>query len=324
LGYRRATSGLAVDDALFQALQLFVLEGGTTPSGTPWELNIARFLAPAVLGYAAIQGILFVARDQFALWRTRLLARKHVVVIGLGDTGFTVAVQLRNARRRVVVCDPAGTGPRAAACRERGAVVLAGDIADTAILTRARPDRANDVVIAATSDSASIRSLAAVEVATRDARRPPAFHVELRSPDLWSELHSIGLAGADRVSRVEFFLVADRRARSLLAAASDGRPARTLLLQGEGVVIRRVAEHAARSALLDEREVAVVIVGPESARQQSDLRSTLPWLDRACDFAAARHVPEHPLAPVAAIVCGLPDAEAVAAGTDLERLCRGV
>lgn len=320
IGYEATLPEQSRSDALFRSLQLFVLEGSVPAEGTPWQLNIARFLAPAVLGYAAIAGILLLARDQVRQWRTRLFARGHVVVVGLSFDARETARQLLASGRRVVVVGAEG-GDLASATvslRENGATVLGGDATDGVMLARARPDRATHVVIAPGSDTEAIRSLAACESTIGDAHRAPAVHVRLLSPELWTQVHSVGLSRPEQWP-VEFFLPADRIARTLLANACepDGAP-RTLIVHADGPSSTQLVEHAARGAVLDRRTLTVALVGPDSEMQRSTLLTRMPWLDQGCDLRVSP--PLGSLAPPAvAIVCGLPDAEAIAAGTGLAR-----
>lgn len=167
-----------------------------------------------------------------------------------------------------------------------------------ALLERSRLDRATAVVIATGSDSRSLQVLGACEQALHRARRKPSLHVELESPELWTELHRIGFTGAGRTSRVEFFLPADRIARNLLEGASACSPLRTLLVHGEGSPLDRLLLHAGRATGLDGRPLLVIPVGPV--------------------------IPKHIEPPAAAVVCGLPDAEAIAAGTGLARRVGGI
>jgi len=126
IGYREAPAGYSPTDALFAGVQLFVLEGGIVEGGTPWELDVARFLAPAVLAYAAARTILVFLRERVSRWRLRLFARDHVVIIGLTEAAFAIATGLAARGRRVAVVDAEGSGPRALACRERGISVVRG------------------------------------------------------------------------------------------------------------------------------------------------------------------------------------------------------
>lgn len=321
IGYQEALPGQSRSDALFRSLQLFVLEGGVPADGTPLQLNVARFLAPTVLGYAAIAGILLLARGQVRQWRTRLLARGHVVVVGGSSDAREITRQLlASSRRAVIVGAEGGDLPSATvSLGEIGATVLEGDATDRVMLARARPDRATDVVIAPGSDTEAIRSLAACESALNKARRAPALHVRLLSPELWKQLHSVGLVSSERRTPVEFFLPADRIARTLLASACepDGPP-RTLIVHGGEASSIQLIEHAARGAVLDRRTLAVALMGPYSEMQHSAVLTRMPWLEQGCDLQVSPPLGSLAL-PAVAIVCGLPDAEAIAAGTALAR-----
>jgi len=161
IGYWKATPDPNFTTALFQSVQLFVLEGGVVDGDTPWQLEVARFLAPAVLGYAAIRGVLLVTRDQVAVWRTRLFARGHVVVVGTSASALAISADLLADGRHVVVLAESGELNSHHGLGERGATVLSGNGTDPVVLARARPDRASDVIVAPGLDTTAIQGLAA-------------------------------------------------------------------------------------------------------------------------------------------------------------------
>ncbi len=138
IGYWKATPDPNFTTALFQSIQLFVLEGGVVDGDTPWPLEVARFLAPAVLGYAAIRGVLLVTRDQVAVWRTRLFARGHVVVVGTSASALAISADLLADDRHVVVLAESGELDSHHGLGERGATVLHGNGTDPVVLARAR------------------------------------------------------------------------------------------------------------------------------------------------------------------------------------------
>ena len=71
---------------LYLSIQLFVLQSGAVLPPLPWELEVARFLAPAVAGYTAISALAVLFREQLQRLRT-LRLQDHVVVCGLGRKG---------------------------------------------------------------------------------------------------------------------------------------------------------------------------------------------------------------------------------------------
>lgn len=309
VGYRDAEPSIDLTTAAFRSVQLFVLEGGVVDGGTPWSLEIARFLAPTAVGYAAIRGAMVLARDQVMVWRTRLFARDHVVVAGGAHAAATIAARLIQSGRSVVALTPAPS--IFAGHRERGATILGGDPRDPLILARARPDRAAEVVIAAEVDADALRVLAACEQVT-DGPYGPAIHVALNEPQLWEELHSVGLADASTSRNVEFFLAADREARIMLRDAT----APALLIEGEGPILERLIVVGARSALLDGRPLELAF-GPRAATSREAVLDEALWLSDVVTFHEGSEPPRG--RRFDAVIAGIPDAAGIAFGARLAR-----
>ena len=202
-------------DAAYHAVQLFIMEGGGEQPPLPWQLHVARFVAPTMLGYAAVRGLLLLARGQVARWRARLFARGHVVVVGDSSTARAVAAGSRALAAGAIVVSDDGAAPRRHAAR----ATFAGPVTDALAVAQARPDRAGHVVVATGDDARNLEAMAAVQHAMAGARRRPVIHVELGRRALWRELHALAV-GADRAgATIEFFNLADRQARALLDGA---------------------------------------------------------------------------------------------------------
>jgi voltage-gated potassium channel Kch len=207
--------GSSTADALYGSLQLFVLESGPLESPIPLSLEIARWLAPAVAGYAAVRAALVLFRDQFQRMSLRLLLRDHVVIAGLGTKGYALAVALKHAGCRVVAIEPDERNPHVARCRRRDIPVVIGDAADPALLARVRLDRAQRLVVVTDADRRNI------EIAFA-ARRPPErtpLHtlVHLDELALWRLLQAEAVAKRARLGiRLDFFNVREAAARAML------------------------------------------------------------------------------------------------------------
>ena len=129
-------------DALYRSFQLFVMESGMDGGAPPaWELETARWLAPAVTVYTATKAFIVLFRDQLASMRLWFY-RRHVVVCGLGRKGYFLCKAFRQRGYRVVVIDSNERNERIDRCNADGAVVLVGDAADRAMLRKARAHRA--------------------------------------------------------------------------------------------------------------------------------------------------------------------------------------
>src|SRR4030042_6389482 len=65
----------------YVTMQLFVLESGAVTGPIGWELQVARFLAPLVAIYTAIQAGAVILHEQILLFRLRFL-KGHIVICG--------------------------------------------------------------------------------------------------------------------------------------------------------------------------------------------------------------------------------------------------
>ena len=91
-------------DVFYLSLQLFTLESGSLGGPLPIELEVARLLAPSVLGYTAVKALLILFRDQIQGRRIRFF-KGHVVICGLGHEGTVLVREFSQAGYRVVGID---------------------------------------------------------------------------------------------------------------------------------------------------------------------------------------------------------------------------
>jgi voltage-gated potassium channel Kch len=120
------------------------LEVGDLRHPVPWALEVARFLAPFLVAYAATKAILAIFHEQAAMVRMRFF-RRHAVVCGLGEMGRLLATSLHEAGHRVVAVELNPDNTYVASVRARGIGVLRGDATDPLLLHRAGVGRAAQV-----------------------------------------------------------------------------------------------------------------------------------------------------------------------------------
>ena len=113
-------------DILYRVLQLFTLESGSVDEPVGWQLQVARFLAPAVTMLTAVKALTALLRDEIRLLLLRC-AGGHTVVCGVGRKGLLVAEALADRHERVVVIDNDEHSEYLRRLRERGLTVLCGD-----------------------------------------------------------------------------------------------------------------------------------------------------------------------------------------------------
>ena len=307
-------------DSFHRAVQLFVLESGGVQPPVPWQLEVARFLAPALTVAAAALALLALFREQARLLAVRLRYRGHAVVAGAGDKGFALAARLADAGERVVVVERDANAPALAGCRERGMPVIVGDAGDPMVLARAALGRAARLFVVCGDDGVN----AGVSGAARAAGGPglTAF-VHLSDHDLWRHLSGYELAarGASAV-RVEFFNVADTAAAMLLASHppfEPGAEAPHVLVAGPEGLGESVVLHAARAWLAARPDpvsrMLLSVAGEDAGAARGRLLARHPRLEGICDV---RTWPAADAPPVtAAYVCSSPEGRAVSAALDL-------
>jgi len=142
-------------DVCYLALQLFTLESGAVSGPAPWELEVARYLAPLVPAWTLVKALALLFHEQIVNFRMRFLSG-HVVICGLGRKGLQLAREFRAEGRQVVVIDIDEENARLKTCQELGALTLAGDAADRAVLLRARVFRAGHVIAVCGEDGKNV------------------------------------------------------------------------------------------------------------------------------------------------------------------------
>jgi hypothetical protein len=142
-------------DICYFILYLFVVESGEVSGPVPWQLTVARFLAPVVPAWAIVKATAVIFRDRLDMLRLRF-ARGHVVICGLGQKGLDFVRDFRRHGERVVAVELDGESPTVRASRELGALVLLGDAKDVSLLHKARVHYARFVVAICDDDGANM------------------------------------------------------------------------------------------------------------------------------------------------------------------------
>jgi hypothetical protein len=285
-------------EAFFKSFQLFAFAGGDVNSADPLSLNIAKVLAPLLVGYAAIRGLIVLSREQLRLLGFRLFRRNHVVVAGLGDVGFRLADVLNERGARVIAVDRDPAKPSFEGCRERGISVLAGDATDPDTLRAASVERAAHLVIAPGSDAVTIDVLAAAERIKADRRAGQPLrvlaHVEGRA--LWRAMQAWALSHpANAGVSVELFNLYESSARLLLeehppfsAEAAAGRSSPRVLVISDQPLGEILVLNTARLWQLSRSRgrwrITVDLAVPDAAATCRRLIAENPSLDGLCDL----------------------------------------
>jgi len=283
-------------DVLYLTLQLFVLQSGSVSGPVTWELQAARFLAPAVTAYTAIQALATVFREQLQMLRLRFF-RGHVVICGLGRNGLLLAKGFCEKGEQVVVIELDGDNSMLRPCREHGAIILIGNATDPALLRNARVDKAKYVISVCGSDGTN----AEVAVHARElvrGRKGKALtclaHIyDLQLCNLLRE-REIAMAKPDEF-RLELFNIFESGARVLLdeyppfdkAAGVPGSKPHIVVVgvgrMGESLVVNAARNWSDRSDTKGER-LRITLIDKEVGRRKESLCLRYPQLERICEL----------------------------------------
>jgi hypothetical protein len=330
IGFTRYQEGVGtvapLTTRVYLALQLFVLESGSVVGPVPWELDLARLLAPVLAAYAFLRLVAVLFREQVGRLRLRFY-RDHQVVAGLGSKGTRLATELLGRGDRVVAIEVDGGSAGVETVRALGGVVVVGDARSPTTLARARVGWAGHLVVLGGGDGTNIEVAAQARERTR-GRPAGSLHcvVHLENPELCrllcvAELERHG----DAPIRVDFVNVHAAAAQALLgshppAAADDGTLPRVAVI-GTGPTARHVLLALARtwaSGEAADHEPPVVTLGGADAQVAATLRRQHPELGQLVDVRPVADPAGVVAAGIPAVVYVCPDDDEAAAANALE------
>lgn len=303
-------------DKLYRTAQLLGIQGDVPDTGTPWQLNVARFLAPLIIPYAALVAVFAVLGGRAQRMRLRLFGRDHMLIVGAGSRGSMLARALRDSDE-VVLMELDGKGGAATSLRRSDITVLEGDATDPESLEAGQPRHAREIILLAGDDSVNLEILAMLQ-ATLGAEAQVPIHVAIDSPALWAQLHRLSVGGGTK-SRVEFLNVPDRIARALTTEAFRGelKPTgdRRIAIWGDAATMARMTVQILRSVAVGAG-TRIVLCGGNAARCRSILLGSDRWAFDAADVALDDET-DAEIGASLALIAGLGEAEALEAAAIL-------
>lgn len=295
-------------DNLYLSLQLFGLGSGIVdqPEYMTWELQIARFLAPAVAMYAVIQALLVIFRGQVELFNLHRM-RNHAIICGLGRKGSLLVQEFRRQGLSVVGIEKNDTLAEISACRAAGAIVITGDMRDTLVLRKAGVERARYLVAVSGDDGANAEvAVQARRMVNNNKTRELNCSIHIVDMQLWTVLREKELAADHNPNfRLEFFNVYDSAARIVLREVPvldkqidwahhtpDDLPNTLprLLIVGMGWFPESLLIHAAQEWVPNFRrcghKLPILIIDDEAEKKADALCTRVPLISAVCDIEA--------------------------------------
>lgn len=284
-------------DLIFKSFQLFVLQISVDPP-MPWQLNVARVLAPLVAGYTALQALAQLLADEFQSFRLRFLNR-HVVICGLGRKGLLLARAFLERGQAVVVIEQDAENDFVRQCRDLGGAVLLGDAAESGMLRKARVARAAHLFALCGEDGVNAEvAVRAAELLTPRSGPPLTCVLHIVDAQLCTLLRERELDSdsAGRL-RLEFFNTFDLGARVLLeenplgppGSDAASAPCRMVIVGvgrlGESLLVNAARRWQANGAARGVR-LHVTLIDQNAQEIAAALQVRYPSLKKLCELVA--------------------------------------
>jgi TrkA-N domain len=182
----------------------------------PLELQISRFLSPAVAGWAALSALGALFRDRMQQMRIPFM-RGHVVICGLGKyVGIAFLRDLRDKRIPVVVIESDANNPNIDWCRSLGTPVVLGDAQRKRTLQTAGAHRASRVLVLSPDDAVNTQIVATWRELPKRRSHQPRCLARISEPEFSLLLWIHELQRKDPELSVDFFNVDEISARLML------------------------------------------------------------------------------------------------------------
>lgn len=279
-------------DLIYQTLQLVSMNSGLVPGPINWQLQVARFLIPALTVYTALSALALIFSEQMQvikLWRTR----DHVIICGLGRKGALLVEQFRSLDLAVVVLEQDEGNNWLEISRGLGAVVLVGDAADPDLLHQAKVGRAKYLIAVMGDDGANAEvAVRAQEMMQERTAGVLTCLIHIVDPQLYDLLREKELAHQKLSSyRLELFNIYERGARLILKSVGDGEshgtPGHILVIGmgklGEGVVLHAITDWHENNSSAGER-LQITVIDRYADLKAESLCVRYPQLEQVCSL----------------------------------------
>lgn len=204
-----------VTDAAYGSLQDFIFNAPTQPD-LPWEMDVARFLAPLVAGWAGLSALGLLFRDRVQQMKIPLM-RNHVVICGLGGyIGSVFVRRLHEKRIPVVVIEIDPTNPSVELCRSLGIPVIVGDAQRQRTLQAAGAHHASTVLAITREDAVNTQIVATVRGFPPRGSRNLRCLALIANPEFCRLLRIQEAQRGDAELSVDFINIDENSARLLL------------------------------------------------------------------------------------------------------------
>ncbi len=281
-------------DNLYLTLGLISLNTGAVPPPISWELQVARFLVPAVTAYTAFlafTSIFIQQTDRVRLW----FLKDQVIICGLGRKGFRLANQFLQSGAPVVVIEVDEGNDWIGNIRSAGAIVMVGDAGDPELLEKVNLNRAVSLISVLGDDGKNAEvAIQAEKISSLRKDGCLTCIIHIFDSQLWRLLRERELTlNQNGKFRLELFNIFNHGAHLMLGEnppgpdRSPGQPPRILVI-GLGKMGQRLVIEAARGWKLTNpdagNKIKVSIIDINAEQKLKSLKNLNPRLHNLAEF----------------------------------------
>ncbi len=299
-------------NAFYHSIQLLLMHM-VSKDDMPLTLECARWMAFLLFGMTAVLTFLRFFRDEMRQIRLQIPWPRHVVIFGLGPKTLQMIQCFHNPhacketpkprRQRVVVVTPSANDAGVEACREKGVIVVTGDLLKPATLIKARVYRASHVIALSEEDSTNMAIInEAHTLILKKGRRsrlkdPVKCFIHLSDIDTRASLQASQAYCDDPRCEIHFFDLFDTAVRKLLqdphltpldrGGIKKDEPRQVhLVILGFGRMGRTVALRAAQLGhFANGKPLKISVIDQQAERRKQALLFRYPNFAKTCEIA---------------------------------------
>ncbi len=149
-------------DLGFQSMKIFGMEFvDEFQSPLPWQLEVARWLAPGVVLYAAAKAIMYFIRREYKSFRLKSY-KNHIIITSLNDKSRYLIKDLIKNGEKVIVLAGIENPRKLDLVEKEGAVIVEGDITSNKFLKNIAGHKAKYFVFLEDDDETNISNAISV------------------------------------------------------------------------------------------------------------------------------------------------------------------
>jgi len=260
-----------------------------------WQLELARWLSPAVAAYTILNALGLIFREQFQLLRLGLV-KDHVIICGTGQKASLLAKRFLEYGYRVVMVEYDENVSSIEKRYTHGIIVLSGDAREKKLLYKIKTHKAKYLILFCEDDGINIEIAVNARNLIRDySSKALTCIVHIVNPQLCHLLKEkeIGTEKTDAF-RLEFFDIFDSGARYWLTELSPFKYSNKNNYQpnfliiglgqmGESLLLQSTKRWKDLS-LNSDRKLEITVIDREAIDKMDSLKLRHPKLAEICDL----------------------------------------